>query len=148
MDDVDLFVIGGGSGGGRATLADAHTVRLAGGRKVRAKQTLIATGAAPRMLQDIPGAELASSAMLTGIERHADALRVGLDNGASVPADAALRALGCYIVGAEAAEMIQLMGVALTLGATKQDLDATLAVHPTATEELVKMRVPTRRHAM
>jgi glutathione reductase (NADPH) len=56
------------------------------------------------------------------------------------------RVLGCHIVGGEAAEMIQLVGVALTLGATKADLDATLAVHPTAAEELVTMRVPTRRH--
>jgi glutathione reductase (NADPH) len=56
------------------------------------------------------------------------------------------RVLGCHIVGAEAGEMIQLVGVALTLGATKADLDATLAVHPTAAEELVTMRVPTRRH--
>ena len=58
------------------------------------------------------------------------------------------RVLGCHIVGAEAAEMIQLVGVALTLGATKASLDATLAVHPTAAEELVTMRVPTRRHGL
>jgi glutathione reductase (NADPH) len=43
--------------------------------------------------------------------------------------------------------MIQLVGIALTLGASKADLDATLAVHPTAAEELVTMRQPTRRHA-
>ena len=348
----------------RAMLADEHTVRLAGGQQVRAKQILIATGAAPLMPQDIPGAELASSsnelfhwreqprrvvvqgggyialefacllrrlgsdvtvvlrgehvlrgfddevrshlqsqlaaqgivfmtsAALAGIERHADALRVTMDNGASVPADAVLRALGrrpltqglgleaagvaldasgavmvdldgrstvahihavgdvtnrvqltpaairegqafadrvfgdvpsvrlphlgpdglvpsavfttpevgsvglteaqalarhadidiystsfrpmkatmtgstertlmklvvhrgsgrvlgCHIVGADAAEMIQLVGIALTLGATKADLDATLAVHPTAAEELVTMRQPARRHGL
>ncbi len=57
------------------------------------------------------------------------------------------RVLGCHIVGADAAEMIQLVGVALTLGATKADLDATLAVHPTAAEELVTMRVPVRQHS-
>jgi glutathione reductase (NADPH) len=345
----------------RATLADAHTVRLAGGREVRAKQILIATGAAPLMPQDIAGADLASSsnelfhwreqprrvvvqgggyvalefacllrrlgsevtvvlrggqvlrgfddevrshlhsqlaaqgivfatgAALTGIERHAGALRVGLDNGMSLPADAVLRALGrrpltqglgleaagvaldaagavvvdvdgctavphihavgdvtdrvqltpaairegqafadrlfggmpavrlphlgpdrlvpsavfttpevgsvglteaqalarhadidiystnfrpmratmtassertlmklvvhrgsgrvlgCHIVGADAAEMIQLVAIALTCGATKAELDATLAVHPTAAEELVTMHQPTRR---
>ncbi len=56
------------------------------------------------------------------------------------------RVLGCHLVGPEAAEMIQLVGVALTLGATKDDLDATLAVHPTAAEELVTMRTPTRQH--
>lgn len=54
--------------------------------------------------------------------------------------------LGCHIVGAEAAEMIQLVGVALQMGAMKADLDATLAVHPTAAEELVTMRTPTRQH--
>jgi glutathione reductase (NADPH) len=58
------------------------------------------------------------------------------------------RVLGCHIVGAEAAEMIQLIGVALTLGATKADLDATLAVHPTAAEELVTMHSPTRQHGL
>ncbi len=56
------------------------------------------------------------------------------------------RVIGCHLVGPEAAEMIQLVGVALTLGATKDDLDATLAVHPTAAEELVTMRTPTRQH--
>jgi glutathione reductase (NADPH) len=58
------------------------------------------------------------------------------------------RVLGCHIVGSEAGEMIQLVGVALTLGTTKADLDATLAVHPTAAEELVTMRAPTRRHGL
>ncbi len=58
------------------------------------------------------------------------------------------RVLGCHIVGAEAGEMIQLIGVALTVGATKADLDATLAVHPTAAEELVTMRTPMRRHGL
>lgn len=56
------------------------------------------------------------------------------------------RVLGVHLVGAEAAELIQLCAVALTLGATKADLDATLAVHPTAAEELVTMRAPVRRH--
>ena len=58
------------------------------------------------------------------------------------------RVLGCHIVGSDAAEMIQLIGVALQMGATKADLDATLAVHPTAAEELVTMRVPVRQHGL
>ena len=58
------------------------------------------------------------------------------------------RVLGCHIVGADAAEMIQLVGVALQMGATKADLDATLAVHPTAAEELVTMRTPVRQHGL
>ena len=50
------------------------------------------------------------------------------------------RVLGVHIVGHAAAEMIQLAAVALRLGATKDDLDATMAVHPTSAEELVTMR--------
>jgi glutathione reductase (NADPH) len=57
------------------------------------------------------------------------------------------RVLGCHIVGEGAAEMIQLAAVALKMGATKADFDRTVAVHPTAAEELVTMRKPTRRVA-
>ena len=63
-----------------------------------------------------------------------------------VVARASDRVLGVHIVGPEAGEMIQLLGVAMQMGARKADLDATLAVHPTAAEELVTMRLPTRRH--
>jgi glutathione reductase (NADPH) len=52
------------------------------------------------------------------------------------------RVVGCHIVGESAAEMIQLLGIAVKLGATKADFDATMAVHPTAAEELVTMREP------
>ncbi len=50
------------------------------------------------------------------------------------------RVLGCHVVGPDAGEMAQLLGIAITCGATKAQFDATLAVHPTATEELVTMR--------
>jgi len=50
------------------------------------------------------------------------------------------RVLGAHIVGPDAAEMIQMLGIAIRMGATKHDLDATCAVHPTAAEELVTMR--------
>ncbi|HLN10738.1 MAG TPA: glutathione-disulfide reductase [Xanthobacteraceae bacterium] len=56
------------------------------------------------------------------------------------------RVVGCHIVGPDAAEMIQLLGVAVRMGATKADFDATMAVHPTIAEELVTMREPTARH--
>ena len=56
------------------------------------------------------------------------------------------RVLGFHAVGADSGEMAQLVGVALQLGATKSAFDATLAVHPTASEELVTMRSPTVRH--
>jgi glutathione reductase (NADPH) len=48
--------------------------------------------------------------------------------------------LGCHICGEGAGEMAQLLGIAITCGATKTQFDATLAVHPTASEELVTMR--------
>jgi glutathione reductase (NADPH) len=50
------------------------------------------------------------------------------------------RVLGCHIVGPDAGEMAQLLGISVKLGATKADFDATMAVHPTAAEELVTMR--------
>ncbi|APF37117.1 glutathione-disulfide reductase [Chelatococcus daeguensis] len=52
------------------------------------------------------------------------------------------RVLGVHILGDGAGEMIQLVGIAVTMGATKADFDRTMAVHPTAAEELVTMRTP------
>jgi glutathione reductase (NADPH) len=56
------------------------------------------------------------------------------------------RVLGCHIVGESAGEMIQVVGIALKMRATKADFDATMALHPTAAEELVTMRTPTARY--
>jgi glutathione reductase (NADPH) len=42
--------------------------------------------------------------------------------------------------------MVQLIGIAVKMKATKADFDATMALHPTAAEELVTMRNPTERH--
>ncbi|WBU58150.1 glutathione-disulfide reductase [Paracoccus sediminicola] len=56
------------------------------------------------------------------------------------------RVLGCQIFGPEAGEMIQLAAIPITMGATKEDFDRTVAVHPTIAEELVTMRQPARRH--
>src|SRR3984885_397026 len=56
------------------------------------------------------------------------------------------RAVGCNIVGYGAPEMAQLLGIAVKMKATKADFDATMALHPTAAEELVTMRTPTVRH--
>ncbi len=50
------------------------------------------------------------------------------------------RVLGCHIVGPDAGEMIQLVGIAVKMNATKADFDAVMAVHPTAAEELVTLR--------
>jgi len=52
------------------------------------------------------------------------------------------RVLGVHVLGPDAGEMIQLAGVAMTMRATKADFDRTVAVHPTAAEELVTMRTP------
>ncbi|MCG7392621.1 glutathione-disulfide reductase [Microvirga sp. ACRRW] len=52
------------------------------------------------------------------------------------------KVVGVHIMGHDAGEMIQLAGVAVTMGATKADFDRTVAVHPTAAEELVTMRTP------
>ncbi|OYX84549.1 MAG: hypothetical protein B7Y84_16785, partial [Azorhizobium sp. 32-67-21] len=54
------------------------------------------------------------------------------------------KVLGVHVVGPDSGEMIQLAAVALGLGATKADFDRTVAVHPTAAEELVTMREKTR----
>ena len=55
------------------------------------------------------------------------------------------RVLGCHIVAPEAGEMIQLAAIAIRMGATKEDFDRTVAVHPTMSEELVTMRKPVRK---
>ena len=54
------------------------------------------------------------------------------------------KVLGCHIVADHAGEMIQLAGIAVKMGATKEDFDRTVAVHPTMAEELVTMKEPTR----
>ncbi len=54
------------------------------------------------------------------------------------------KVLGCHIVAPHAGEMIQLAAVAIRMGATKEQFDATCAVHPTMAEELVTMKSPVR----
>ena len=48
--------------------------------------------------------------------------------------------VGLHIIGIGADEMLQGFGVAVKMGATKADFDACVAIHPTASEELVTMR--------
>jgi glutathione reductase (NADPH) len=50
------------------------------------------------------------------------------------------RVLGCHIVGPDAGEMVQMAAIAMRMGATKADFDRTMALHPSAAEELVTMR--------
>jgi glutathione reductase (NADPH) len=52
--------------------------------------------------------------------------------------------LGVHILGPEAGEMAQLLGIALRLRARKSDFDQTMALHPSLAEELVTMRTPSR----
>jgi glutathione reductase (NADPH) len=61
-----------------------------------------------------------------------------------VVSQATRKVLGCHIVAPQAGEMIQLAGIAVKMGATKEDFDRTVAVHPTMSEELVTMKTPTR----
>lgn len=50
------------------------------------------------------------------------------------------KVLGVHILGPDAGEIVQMAAIALRLGATKADFDATVALHPSAAEELVTMR--------
>lgn len=55
------------------------------------------------------------------------------------------KVVGAHILGHDAGEMAQLLGVSLKAGVTKDDFDRTMAVHPTAAEELVTMYQPSYR---
>ncbi len=61
-----------------------------------------------------------------------------------IVSQATRRVLGCHIVADHAGELIQLAAVAVRMGATKEDFDRTVAVHPTIVEELVTMKSPVR----
>ena len=57
---------------------------------------------------------------------------------------ASQKVLGCHIIAPGAGEMIQMVAIAIKMGATKADFDQAVAVHPTLAEELVTMRHPSR----
>jgi glutathione reductase (NADPH) len=52
------------------------------------------------------------------------------------------RVVGAHMLGPDAGEIMQGIGVAIIAGATKADFDATIGIHPTAAEEFVTMRTP------
>jgi glutathione reductase (NADPH) len=54
------------------------------------------------------------------------------------------KVLGLHMIGTDAAEIVQSLAVAVTMGAAKRDFDATMAVHPTAAEEFMLMRTARR----
>ncbi|HEY2071930.1 MAG TPA: glutathione-disulfide reductase [Rhizomicrobium sp.] len=53
------------------------------------------------------------------------------------------RLLGCHLFGPDAAEIVQIVAVAMKMGATKAQFDSTIALHPSLAEELVTMRTKT-----
>jgi glutathione reductase (NADPH) len=55
------------------------------------------------------------------------------------------KVVGAHVMGPDAGEMAQLLAIPMKMGATKADFDRTMAVHPTAAEELVTMYAPTYR---
>ncbi len=56
------------------------------------------------------------------------------------------RVVGAHVLGPEAGEMAQLLGISVKAGLTKLDFDRTMAVHPTMAEELVTTYQPTYRY--
>ena len=57
---------------------------------------------------------------------------------------ASQRVVGAHMMGDDAAEMMQAIGVAMNAGATKGDFDRTIGIHPTSAEEWVTLRTRTR----
>jgi glutathione reductase (NADPH) len=76
-----------------------------------------------------------SHALYNGITDHKPKTRMKL-----VTAGSDEKVVGCHIMGPGADEMLQGFAVAINMGATKRDFDDTVAIHPTAAEELVTMR--------
>jgi glutathione reductase (NADPH) len=54
------------------------------------------------------------------------------------------RILGVHMLGEDAPEIVQGLAIAVVMGATKQDFDRTIGIHPTAAEEFVTLRTRTR----
>ena len=61
-----------------------------------------------------------------------------------VVCQATQKILGAHMLGEDSAEIMQAVGIAVVMGATKQDFDGTIGIHPTAAEEFVTMRTRTR----
>jgi len=54
------------------------------------------------------------------------------------------KVLGAHMLGEDAAEILQGVAIAVVMGATKEDFDRTIGIHPTAAEEFVTLRTRTR----
>ena len=76
--------------------------------------------------------------------RHVLSKRPGETLMKMIVEQASQRVVGVHMLGDDVPEMMQGIGVALTAGATKQDFDRTVGIHPTSAEEFVTMRTRTR----
>ncbi len=124
-----------------------------GGRPVRFDRSLVASAVFTQPELATVGLSEEAARAQEPVEVYAAAFRPMRSSFAGQPdralmklvvSKASRRVLGCQIVGPEAGEMIQLAAVAIGMGATKDDFDRTVAVHPTMAEELVTMRSPAR----
>jgi len=77
--------------------------------------------------------------------RHAMSKREGRKTTMKLVVDQATqKILGAHMLGEDSAEIMQGIGIAVAMGATKQDFDRTIGIHPTAAEEFVTLRTRTR----
>ena len=74
---------------------------------------------------------------MTGRSAHQSCMKLVVDHESGT-------VLGAHMMGDDAPEIIQGLAIAITAGATKQDVDRTLGIHPTSAEEFVTMRTLTR----
>ncbi|MDZ4096829.1 MAG: glutathione-disulfide reductase [Paracoccaceae bacterium] len=125
--------------GGRPTRADHDLVASA----VFTQPELGSVGLSEEAAREIEPIEVYSAAfrpMQTMFAGRSDRALMKL-----IVSQASRKVLGCHIVAPGAGEMIQLAAIAIKMGATKEDFDRTVAVHPTMSEELVTMRKPVRK---
>ena len=122
---------------------------LFGGRPVMAEHALIPTAVFTQPELGSVGLSEAAARAAGPVEIYRTAFRPMLNILAGrdermlmklVVAADSRRVLGCHIAGHAAAEMVQIAAIALGMGATKEDFDRTMPLHPTAAEELVTMR--------
>jgi glutathione reductase (NADPH) len=124
--------------GGRATKADHALVPSA----VFTQPEMGSIGLSEEAARELEPIEVYSTAfrpMQTAFAGKPDRVMMKL-----IVSVATRKVLGCHIVASGAGEMIQLAAIAIKMGATKEDFDRTVAVHPTMSEELVTMRKPVR----
>jgi glutathione reductase (NADPH) len=130
----------GGKTGLRLDYSDVPTVVFA--HPPAAKVGLTETEARERYGDDMTVYETRFTPMRYALNDHGPRTAMKL-----VCAGSEERVVGIHLIGDGVDEMLQGFAVALKMGATKADLDATVAIHPTASEELVTLKNPVRRPA-